>query len=217
MKYHAPSEASDPGHVELDLVKLCAFHPELDPNPKGFLRKLRRMRGQERETAIELLAEHMEHGDSRAAVVMEVDPLMVAAYTDELDCVVLLLFLDGGISGYPRNLSSYLCQEFDLRKGSRLLTVNTYQLEGELANDLVPGADNLGNYCNFWPVIADFVSNSHARIEERKREISDEEWLRTEQMGRERMAKPYRVRDGRPFFSTGETSWEAEPMEESSH
>ena len=41
------------------------------------------------------LKEQLLHGDSRAAVVVSVDPLLlVAAYTDELDCVALLRFPD---------------------------------------------------------------------------------------------------------------------------
>ncbi len=66
---------------------------------------------------------------------------------------------------------------------------------------------------NFWPVIAEFVSDSVARIDERKREIGEDEWLRTEQLGRERMKQAFKMRDGRPFYSTGDSLWEAEPIE----
>ena len=37
------------------------------------------------------MAEHLEHGDSRAAIVISTDPeLLIAAYTDELDCIAML-------------------------------------------------------------------------------------------------------------------------------
>ncbi len=145
MKYHLPSEASDPGQVEISLSKLCLFHPEFEPNPRGFWRKLRQPKAEEREIAIELLAEYMAFGDSRAAVVLEVEPLLVAAYTDELDCVALLMYLDGGVPGYPRDVSKSLCQAHNLQAGTRLLTVNTYDFGEKIGADLIPGVGNLGN------------------------------------------------------------------------
>ena len=63
------------------------------------------------------IAEHLEHGDSRAAIVVSTDPeLLIAAYTDELDCVAML-----------RLPKEPLVSKYSLLRGSRLLTVNTLQ------------------------------------------------------------------------------------------
>ena len=45
------------------------------------------------EAEMDSIAEHLIFGDSRAAVVISIYPkLIVAAYSDELDCVAMLLF-----------------------------------------------------------------------------------------------------------------------------
>src|SRR5688500_1910536 len=74
------------------------------------------------------IEEQLLFGDSRAAVVITTSPLLIAAYTDEIDCVVLLRFSDRFVS------------EYDLKPGSRLLTVNSYAYsDGSYESDLKPG------------------------------------------------------------------------------
>jgi hypothetical protein len=138
----------------------------------------------------EMLDEHLRLGDSRAACVLSLDPLLVAAYTDELDCVAMLCF------------PLLLVEEEELKLGSRLLTINTYQTGKKAVPDLVPGPQSLNRYANFFPVIAEFVSDDHSRIAMRKAEISEEEWLRCQRMGSEyRRRFPKRWRNGSPLRS----------------
>jgi hypothetical protein len=137
-----------------------------------------------------MLDEHMQLGDSRAACVISVQPLIVAAYTDELDCVALLRF------------PSRLVEEFGLKTGAKLLTVNTYGRGQRIMSDLVAGPRQTGRYSNFYPVIAEFVSDDVQRIAVRKTGIAEEEWMRCEQMGSESLRKfPHRWRSGSPFYS----------------
>jgi hypothetical protein len=137
-----------------------------------------------------MLDEHMRLGDSRAAFVICIEPLIVAAYTDELDCVVLLTFPD------------WLVQEHKLEVGSRLLTVNTYGRGQRVAPDLVAGPRQLRRWVNFYPIIAEFVSDDSLRIAMRKAEIAEAEWVRCERMGSERLRQgPQRYRNGSPFWS----------------
>jgi hypothetical protein len=103
--------ASDPALVRLSHDKLRRLHPSLY-GLRGLVRatleyNLRGVFGYSRLR----LREWVYHGDSRAAVVVSDLPLIVAAYTDELDCVALLRFPD----------------EYGLRVGARLLTANTYE------------------------------------------------------------------------------------------
>jgi Fe-S cluster assembly iron-binding protein IscA len=143
-----------------------------------------------------MLDEHLQLGDSRAACVILTDPLLVAAYTDELDCVALLKFSAG------------LVAEHNLKSGDRLLTVNTYSRDQQIAPDLQAGPLQSGRYSNFYPVIAEFVSDDVMRITERKAEIGEDEWARCETMGRESLRKgPDGWRNGSPL-------WSAEPTPE---
>ena len=63
----------------------------------------------------ERYAEHLLLGDSRAAVVVSTNPLMVTAYSDEMDAAILLRF------------PAFLVSKYALQVGTRLLTVNTYE------------------------------------------------------------------------------------------
>ena len=130
------------------------------------------------------------YGDSRAAVVITTSPLLVAVYTDEIDCVVLLRFSERFVS------------EYSLEPGSRLVTVNLYEdSEGSYQTDLNPGPNSTERYGNFVPLIADFLTDDVERLSERKAEIDEDEWHLAEELGqaylRKKVARP---RDGRPFW-----------------
>ena len=180
------SKASDPGLIHLSqekLRRLCPEYFEVGRNPLAwFDRKFG-----DRATAIFLIADHLIHGDSRAAVVLSVSPLLVAAYTDELDCIAMLRFPDDFVS------------EFQLQVGHRLLTVNTYSSDGPLAGDLEHGPASYYQFVNFSPYVADFLSDDLDRIGRRKASISENEWGRTVDLGRRSVARyGERARDGRP-------------------
>ena len=106
------TQASDPGRVALSHPKLRELRPDLYGLPGAVQSVLGMLRLTVPQKGI--IEEALLHGDSRAAVVVSLSPLMVAAYTDELDCVALLRFPDA------------LVQRYGLREGTRLLTVNLY-------------------------------------------------------------------------------------------
>lgn len=180
--------ASDPGRVPLSAQKLARLHPErLVPAGKG-------QPGYRFPSPfhpwIKGFARRLWDGDSRAAIVMSVEPLLVAAYTDELDCVAMLRF--------PQELAD----EHGLSPGARLLTVNGYMRGDTLTPDLVEGPAHHGRYRNFIPLIAEFLSEDGPRIEFRKQEITEAEWQRTRELGEAYLKRPeVRVRDGRPLYS----------------
>jgi hypothetical protein len=131
----------------------------------------------------ERFAEHLQLGDSRAAVVVAVDPLVVAAFSSDLDAVVLLRF------------PAELVERYRLAVGSRLLTVNTYgDVRGKDTNevfyavDLVPGPRRSG-WSNFSPFIADFLSDEAERIEAQKRALPESEWADVERLARVRIER----------------------------
>jgi hypothetical protein len=122
--------------------------------------------------------------------VMQTTPLLIAAYTDEFDCVAMLHF--------PRSC----VPTRDLQPGTRLLTVNTYTLRLlGVARDLTPGPGDYRRYGNFAPLIAEFLSDDEQRITERKAQINEAEWNRTWSLGQEFLQQHgLKARDGRPMF-----------------
>lgn len=179
------TRADEPGCVTLSLTKLKRLHPELFGTWAGLRNVFRRG---SIETSVEIIAEHMGFGDARAAVVVGIAPLLVAAYSYELDCAAVLAFDDS------------FARDYRLELGSRLFTVNTYR-RGTLAVDLVQGPASRGRWKNVHPCIAEFLSDDIEYIEVRKREIAEAEWTRARVCGQEWVARGARPRDGRPLKS----------------
>jgi hypothetical protein len=119
---------------------------------------------------LEKLGEHLEHGCCCAAVVMSLDPLIIAAYADDLDGVVLLRFPPSYAARYGLEVGSQLLavnlyQEVKARNGSRLYAV-----------DIIPGPQRQA-WSSFSPLIAELVSDDDARIAELKAAMSPRDWL----------------------------------------
>ena len=179
------TQASDPGDIRLSHDKLKEFHPDLYETQKimGLFNGLTR----EQKSWQAHFAEQMLYGDSRAAVVLSTSPLLVAAYTDELDCSVVLRF------------PAELVERYSLEAGDHLLTVNAYEEATSIVGDLSEGPETTGQYCNFSPLITEFLSDDYGRIEYRKSTIDAAEWERAERMGREYLERNGgNVRDGSP-------------------
>ncbi len=180
----APSNAA---HLKWSVEKMKELRPELF-GFSGLIYSLFVLLRQQFNDK-QFIQECIDGGDSRAAVVMSVSPLLVAAYSDELDAVAMLRFPD------------HLAQKYGLTVGSRLLTVNNYGAESG-AMDLMPGPKNTRNWDNIIPTIAEFVSDDLVQIEQLKRAIPEKEWQRAFAMGRQYLqALPGCYRDGRPFLA----------------
>ena len=177
------SHASNRGNMTLSPARLRALQPQLfgaDPSEEADRR---------RRQWIQLIGEQLADGDARAAVVIDAEQGIVAAYADELDGVALLKF-------DPR-----IAHANDWQAGTRLLSVNTYNPRAQgLARDLVPGPKDSGHWGNFRPMIADLLTDDAARLAAAKAGIGEDEWTRALQMGRSaHAAKASKPRDGRPL------------------
>ena len=148
-------------------------------------------RRQENERFKTHVAEHLRYGLAEVALVVRVEPLLIAAYTAEIDCVAFLAFFDEvrphPVYGqfYPEGLAREFIQRHRVTQGSRLLAVNTFATvadEGSYAPDLRPGPKERGIYGNFAPFIADFLALNLPVVEERKRAVEEWEWQRCEGM-----------------------------------
>jgi len=191
-EYHDDStRASDSVDIRLSEEKLRRLQPDLyGPRASAISMGW----GNQKLNAAgvrDMIAEHLRCGDSRAAVVLQTSPvLLVAAYTDEQDAVLLLHFPD------------FLTAEYDLKPGKKLLTINTHGRGEKMMPDIVEGPATTGRWMNYYPIIADFLSDDPQTISNRKRAISDAEWKRAAQFGMKRAAGADAVvRDGRPLRS----------------
>jgi hypothetical protein len=139
---------------------------------------------------IDSIRQTLAQGDCRAAVVVDAAHSVVASYTGELDCAVLLQFDEafGLVHGW--------------QNGTRLLSVNAYfGRDKGVAKDLQPGPQDTGRSGNVWPLVADLLTDDHERLRERKRMIVEDEWNRAGQLGRRLLAEEAAPRDGRPLGS----------------
>ncbi len=179
--------ASDPGLIIPSWEKVRRLQPDLFPS---YLWKLtHRDFWQRYERHLTRIEEQLSNGDSRAAVVLSVEPCIVAAYTDELDCVALLRFPDDA------------ARDLGVKRGSRLLTVNTYSWrKAGIASDLMLGPNDLERYGNFYPFIAEFYSDDFERINARKAAISEHEFRLAERLGHEALKRGVAPRDGRTLY-----------------
>ncbi len=188
------TQASHPGHFRLSHTKLKRLQPELYSLTKwlGFLARnpLAMLGVIDRGFWKTHIEEHLMYGDSRAALVISVSPLLISAYSDEIDCIALLRFDDS------------FAEDYDLKIGSRLITVNTYSdLQDTYEEDLFAGSKAYGRYGNFSPFIAKFLTDDNIEIENRKTQIKEDEWLRVKVFSDEYLSKPNaKARDGRPLF-----------------
>lgn len=161
------SYASCPGRLAISNEKWKKIQ-ELFPS--GFFQKLslgfKRARVQE----------YIRFGDTQPAVVVSENPLLVAAYSDEMDAVVLLRFPQDYLSTY------------NLKKNDRLITVNVYSFQKK-HYDINIGPKYLKRYSDFTPHIGDFLSSESEKIKKHKDNIPEKIWLYVTKLGEEYLIK----------------------------
>lgn len=183
--------ASNPGGCRLSEGLLGYWCPELfgDPLSKK-AREIEAATGYTLAGWRDQIRDQLMEGDARAAMVLSAEHCLAAAYSDELDAILPLVF--------PEALRDRL----GLKDGDRLLTINVYNYKSEvgLVQDLTEGEKASGTFGNFQPFIAEFMSEDAERIAACKAAIPEEEWQRCEQLGRRylrehktlpRLAQPY--------------------------
>ena len=191
-EYHNDAtRASDSVNISLSETKLRRLQPDLYGPQAETISMPWGGRKLDAAGVRKMIGEHLRFGDSRAAVVLQTSPLLlVAAYTDEQDTVLLLHFPD------------FLTAECDLKPGKKLLTINTYGRGPKMMPDIIEGPASTGRWTNFYPIIAEFLSDDAEAINNRKRSIGDAEWKRAVQFGMKQAAGAEAVvRDGRSMRS----------------
>lgn len=172
--------ASDPGMIRVSFERLARLHPEL-------------MLEAAAEDVIEpigLIAYQLLFGDTNPAIVAATKPhLLVCAYSGDIDCVVALRF------------AADLAAEHNLKPGSRLVSINSYRDDPELAPDLTAGP-KYTNWTNYHPMIGEFLADDAERLAELHRSMPEWSWQRCRQMTVALVKSGnVRPRDGRPLRS----------------
>jgi hypothetical protein len=141
-------------------------------------------------TELGRLSEHAQNGDCQPAVVIALNPVVVAAYADELDDVALLRFDEPFIA------------KLGLTVGNCLISANAYfdQTGRTHASDIIEGERSHGRYVNFHPVILNFITRDGNLLEQLRSRIPQEAWERAYELGVKKLAAhPDRLRYGSPF------------------
>lgn len=173
------SYATGPGRLRLSFPKLSRLHPELLMDGGGTVAGIGQM---------VFIIENLLFGDTNPALVASIDQdLIVAAYSVDIDCVVLLRF--------PREF----VVEYDLKPGTRLVSINSYYGEGEYAPDLKRGPRYLA-WRNVIPMIGEFLADDVQELARLHRSVPETKWRRCRELTVAALkARPIRLRDGRPL------------------
>jgi hypothetical protein len=188
MKYHDnTSFASDSIGIDIDLKKLKFLIPEIFSPIQEIKYKFKKWGF---STHIEVISEHVKYGDSQGAIVVKTNPLLIAAYNEDIDCIVMLVFEDK------------IQNKYNFKIQDRLVCVNTFAEISQLQSDLIPGKNNSGMWTLVHPIIADLVSSDAAKIEKRKNEIGDKGYEYIWQLATDYLKLKKGVsRIGKPIYS----------------
>lgn len=180
------SYASEPGNIHISDEKWNEVAWLLGLN---FFEKLRYNRNRK------YIDDYIFRGDSQPAVVMSTSPLIISAYSDEMDAVMLLRFPD------------VLAEKYGIEPGTRLTTSNTYSMFADysrvkpeyVADDIIPGKKFSGQYFDFRPIVTIFLSDDMDIIEQHTNHVPEQLWEYVEKLSRRYYESfPDRFRDG--FF-----------------
>ena len=158
MRYTNPNSYADhPGGIRLSRWKLRKI--------KQMICSLKREKTYF-DKRIPAVREYVALGDTQPACVMSVSPLVISAYSDEMDAVVMLRFPDA------------LANQYKLAVGDRLVTVNTYLdlNENGVAPDIFPGENYIGRYSDCHPIVPLFISRSDRLLRQKLSLFDEPHW-----------------------------------------
>ena len=127
------------------------------------------------------------YGDAQPAMVMSVSPFLVAAYSDEMDAVILLEF--------PKTLAEYN----GLKQYDRLIAVNSYGAGSTVVPDIHIGKNYLGRWNDFDALIGDLLSDDSAKLRAHKDNVPEWLWQTVREMG-EAYIRDYRKSARKGFW-----------------
>lgn len=192
------SYASRSGKLNLSNKKFRALFPELYTAKGGFLGF-----GKKYEYDLEaskqlfrgvdlrkFVGECIAKGDTNMAIVMKLNPLRIAVYTEDIDAIVILDF--------PVSFA----KKYKLGIGQKMVSINTYRTMDAIAGDLQPGPKNSNYWQNVHPSIGLFLSDDLTRIRELTNMFTHAEYQEFANRAHALMSQFDIYRKGRPFDSS---------------
>ncbi len=128
-------------------------------------------------------------GDTQPAIVVSTDPLMIGAYSDEMDAIVMLRF--------PKEFA----EQYKLTVGTRLTTSNVYVNGRAVASDIHVGENFSRQYADFVPVVQLFLGKQDEKIMAKTKLFGEETWQKVAEKTEEYVRLyPNCSRDGFFYF-----------------
>ena len=113
---------------------------------------------------IDFVSRALCFGDTQPAVVVSTEPLLIAAYSDEMDAVVMLRF------------PTEFVEKYGLSVGSRLTTSNVYFTGSRCAPDIFAGQKYSCQYVDFVPFVQLFLGKKDEKIQEKVNLFNEDVW-----------------------------------------
>lgn len=129
------------------------------------------------------------YGDTQPAVVVSTDPLLIAAYSDEMDAVVMLKFF------------TEFAEQYNLSVGTRLTTSNVYFYGNTIAEDIHVGPKYSAQFSDFTPIVQLFLGKNDEKIMQKTSLFGEDTWQTVSQLADEyARLYPDSFRDGFFYF-----------------
>ena len=136
----------------------------------------------------ERINQYLAYGDTQPAIVISTNPLTISAYSDEMDAVLLLCF------------PNELVKQYDLKKGTRLVTSNVYRTGNRIVRDIIAGDGYMERYINFTPMVQLFLSDQEEYVRERTHLFEEERWQRLQLLTEEKMTQYPNIKKRDGFY-----------------
>lgn len=149
------SKAENQGNVKFSYKKYYSFRNRINAK---FVERFNS------DMQIEMVSRALYYGDTQPAIVVSTDPLLIAAYSDEMDAVVLLRF-DGDF-----------VQQYNLAIGDRLTTSNIYFTGAKFAQDIFVGEHYCNRYVDFVPIVQLFLGKKDDKIRAKTELFNEDVW-----------------------------------------
>ena len=151
------THADNPGKVKFSYKKYYSFRNRINTKFSGRFYS---------DMQIENVMKVLLYGDTQPALVVSTEPLLIAAYSDEMDAVVMLRF------------SSEFVEKYQLTVGTRLTTSNFYFGGDRVASDIFVGENYLRQWVDFMPVVQLFLGKGDDKIRTKTDLFGEDVWSR---------------------------------------
>ena len=149
------TQAENQANVKFSYKKYYSFRNKINPK---FSERFRS------DMRIEFVTRALFYGDTQPALVVSTSPLLIAAYSDEMDAVVMLQF--------PEDFA----EQYHLTVGTRLTTSNVYFDGASIAEDIHVGEKYSRQYADFVPIVQLFLGKKDDKIMQKVYLFSADVW-----------------------------------------